>query len=284
MTDALEDLNNHLRAAEAQKQESITANLTGALRDLQNSISNTLGQLGERFTEALSASTRGQFEELAATVAGASELMRQMASQSQDTQNALAGVVELARRTTADQLAMGTNQIAELSTAMHRMMGQMREHSDASATGLSSALSSAVGEMSARIAELNDRLATSMTATAQQTSGQIQTLLQELAANSRSSAEALSAIIEQARNTTSEQLTTGKSQIADLTNHLEALMARLSHAAETSAAGVNSTMDGAVSQMATRMNELSEKLNGSITASAQSTNNAVRDVMEQAGG
>ena len=80
MVDVIEELNQQLRAAEAQKQDSIAANLTGVLENLERSIGTTLNQMGDRFSEALSGSTKGEFSELARSLTSASTLLEQMGS------------------------------------------------------------------------------------------------------------------------------------------------------------------------------------------------------------
>jgi len=196
MVDVIEELNQQLRAADAQKQDSIAANLTGVLENLERSIGTTLNQMGDRFSEALSGSTKGEFSELARSLTGASTLLEQMAAQSRATQDALTEVVGLARATTSDQLALGKSQIEELSGVLNRLMAQMTETTGSSVAGIAAALTSAVGDMSQKVAELSERMSTSMAATADRTTGAAHAVVEQAGEWTAKSTEQLNQLME----------------------------------------------------------------------------------------
>jgi hypothetical protein len=64
MVATLEELNQLLRAAEAQKQDALVNSLADMLRDIQRGMDETLRTMGERFVEALSAGATGQFDQV----------------------------------------------------------------------------------------------------------------------------------------------------------------------------------------------------------------------------
>jgi hypothetical protein len=196
MVDVIEELNQQLRAAEAKKQDSMAANLTGVLENLERSIGTTLTHMGDRFSEALSGSAKGEFSELARSLTNASALLEQMGAQSRATQDALTEVVALARTTTSDQLALGKAQVEELSSVLNRLMAQMTETTGSSVAGLSAALTLAVGDMSQKVTELSERMSSSMMTTADRATGAAHAVVEQAGQWTARSSEQLNQLVE----------------------------------------------------------------------------------------
>jgi len=96
MVSAVENLNQLMRAAEAQKQESITGSLEGLLNKLESSMTGALSQMGNRFQESLSGGAMSQFQKVTDSLSGAASLLERMNAQAMTTQVKFAEVVELA--------------------------------------------------------------------------------------------------------------------------------------------------------------------------------------------
>src|SRR5262252_1202649 len=97
MVSAIDDLNQLLRAAEAQKQESITGSLEGLLNRLEASMTGALSQMGNRFQESLSGGAMSEFEKVTDSLSGAASLLERMNAQFMTTQEKFAEVVDLAK-------------------------------------------------------------------------------------------------------------------------------------------------------------------------------------------
>ena len=110
MVTTIEDLSQLLRAAEAQKQDSITGSLGELLRRVEQSITTALGEMSTRFTESLSGSARQEFDQVINSLGGTARLLEGMNVQFQRTQSALNELVNFARNSTAEQMALGRSQ------------------------------------------------------------------------------------------------------------------------------------------------------------------------------
>jgi methyl-accepting chemotaxis protein len=118
MVRAVDDLNQLLRAAEAQRQDSIAGQIETLLRNLEQSMTSSLEQMGSRFSESLSGSATQQFDRVAESLGGTARLLEGMNAQFQTTQSALNELINFARNSTADQMALGKTQVEELTAVL----------------------------------------------------------------------------------------------------------------------------------------------------------------------
>ena len=111
MVGAIEELNQLLRATEAQKSDALTGSLDGLLQNLGHSLTSALATLSDRFAETLSGSANREFDQVVSTLGGTARLLEGMNTQFQSTQTALTELVSLARNTTVEQMALGKTQL-----------------------------------------------------------------------------------------------------------------------------------------------------------------------------
>jgi len=160
MATTIEELNQLLRAAEAQKQESLTGSIESLLRTLEESMRTSLSKMGEQFSESLSGGATQHFDEVARSLSGTAKLLQDMNTQSQGTQAGLTELVSFARSSTADQMALGKTQVEELSQVLRGLMVQLQETTGSSLSGMTAALTGVVHDLSNKVTELGDRMAT----------------------------------------------------------------------------------------------------------------------------
>jgi ABC-type transporter Mla subunit MlaD len=190
MANTIEELNQLLRAAEAQKQESITGSLEAMLGRLEESMRTTLDRMGQHFAAALSGGATQTFEESAKSLAGTGKLLADMNAQFQATQSALTELIDFARRSTAEQVALGRTQVEDLTTVLRQLMTQLEETTGSSVTRMTAALTGVVSDLSHKVSDLGDRMAHSMSASAEQaSSAAAQVVSQADAWSARSSAQ-----------------------------------------------------------------------------------------------
>jgi low affinity Fe/Cu permease len=264
MLEAVEGLNSHLRAAEAQKQESITANLTSALAELRESISVTLTEMGDRFTEALSSRATGEFDRLSEALAGAVTLINEVSAQSQASQRQLSEIISHARTATEDQLTTSRNQANELTTLLNRLLAHTTETTASSVSEISATVSAAINGMASQIGQLSDRI------------------VQQVSAQSEATHKQLSELIRRARDATNEQLGIGKSQIEQLSSALNRLMERITGTAESSVGNISASLTAATNEMSAKVAQFTDQMNTSMITSAQKTTETANAVLQQA--
>lgn len=197
MVDAVEELNRLLRAAEAQKQESITGSLEAVLRNLERSITASLEGMGERFKESLSGSAMDEFSKVTESLGGTARLLENMNVQSQTTQTALNDLVNMAKSSTAEQMALGRSQVEDLTAVLRQFMAQMNETAGASVTRMAATLTGVVHELSAKVTELGQSMATAMLENTDKATGAAAVVVQQAETWSTKSSEQLEQLVNQ---------------------------------------------------------------------------------------
>ncbi|MGH9773076.1 MAG: hypothetical protein ACRD4Q_15480, partial [Candidatus Acidiferrales bacterium] len=162
MVDAVEALNQLLRAAEAQKQESITGALAAALQHLEQSIKTSLEGMGEKFKESLSGSAKDEFGRVTETLSGAARVLENVKVQSEMTQSALTDLVNLAKSSTVEQMALGKSQVEDLTAVLRQFMVQMNETAGTSVTQMAATLTGVVHDLSTKVAGLGQQMSATM--------------------------------------------------------------------------------------------------------------------------
>jgi len=197
MVDAVEELNRLLRANEAQKQESITGSLERMLLSLERSITASLEGMGERFKESLSGSTMDEFGKVTESLGDTARLLENMNVQSQTTQTALHDLVNMAKSSTAEQMALGRSQVEDLTAVLRQFMAQMNETAGTSVTHMAATLTGVVHELSTRVTELGESMATAMQENTEKATSTAAVVVQQAETWSTKSAEQLEQLVRQ---------------------------------------------------------------------------------------
>ena len=196
MVDAVEALNQLLRAAEAQKQESITGALEAALQHLEQSIKTSLEGMGEKFKESLSGSAKDEFGRVTETLSGAARVLENVKVQSEMTQSALTDLVNLAKSSTAEQMALGKSQVEDLTAVLRQFMDQMNETAGTSVTQMAATLTGVVHDLSTNVAELGQQMAATMQENTSKATSAASVVVEQAGAWSAKSAEQLTQLLE----------------------------------------------------------------------------------------
>jgi hypothetical protein len=197
MVDAIEELNRQLRAAEAQKQESIKDSLSGLLQNLEASIASSLHSMGDRFKESLSGAAVSQFAQLTNSLGGAARVLENMNAQFQGTQSALSELVNMAKKSTAEQLALGKSQVEDLTVALSQFMQQMNETAGSSVSHMATALTAVVHELSCKVNDLVAQMAATLQKNAEQTTNAAAVVVERADRWSSRSAEQVDQLVRQ---------------------------------------------------------------------------------------
>ena len=196
MVSAIDDLNQLLRAAEAQKQESITGSLEGLLNKLEASMTGALSHMGNRFQESLSGGAMSQFEKVTDSLSGAASLLERMNVQFMTTQEKFAEVVDLAKESTSAQAQLGRAQIEELTEVLRGLMRQMNETASTSVDRMNATLAAVVHQLSQEVTGLSDKMTTSIIDSAGLATGAANEVIQKADRWSNQSAEQLRQLLE----------------------------------------------------------------------------------------
>ncbi len=170
MVAVLDELNQLLRAAEAQKQDALVNSLADMLRNIQHGMDEKLLAMGERFTESLSAGASQQFEQVLASLGTTASLLGKMNAQFETTQAALGTLVAQARDSTAEQLALGKGQVVELSEVLRQLMSQLKETTGTSVAEMHGVLGTALEQLSSKVGVLTEQMSATIRDTTERNS------------------------------------------------------------------------------------------------------------------
>jgi uncharacterized protein YukE len=196
MVSAIEELNNHIRASEAQKQESITGSLEQLSQKLGASIAGTLDQVSRRFTEAISGSAREEFSEVISSLGSTATLLEKMNAQFAGTQRAMEGLIELSQRTTTEQIQLGRTQVEELTEVLRSLMAQLNDTAGRSMSQMAATLTAVVHDLSEKVTALGDRMTSSIIDSAGLAAGAASEVIDRAAQWSTKSADQLTNLLE----------------------------------------------------------------------------------------
>ena len=288
MVEVIEDFNKLLRAAEAQKQDSIKESITGSLESLmsrlEGSMTAALGQMSSRFQASLSGGAMAQFQKVTESLSDAAGVIGRMNAQSEATQQMLSEVVALAKNSTSEQLQLGKTQITELTEVLRGLMAQLNETADTSVTRMNTTLTAVVHGLSQQVGELSEKMSNSIIDSAGLATGAANEVIQKADRWSTQSAEQLRQLLE----THHSQLDT----VNNLRAALEQSLAGFNGALErytrvsTSLEQVVANVSGAAGSLAgtaksaRETHEAVQRISGLATTQLEQLANANRDQRE----
>jgi hypothetical protein len=197
MVETIEELDRHLRAAETQKQDSITGSVSSLLQNLEGSITSSLQVMGDRFKDSLSGTATSEFARVTESLGGTAHLLATMNAQFQGTQSALEQLVTLAKNSTAEQLALGKSQVEDLTAVLRQFMVQMNESAGASVSRMAATLTGVVHDLSTKVNDLGAQMAAALEKSAEQTTNAASTVVEKADKWSARSAEQLEQLMQQ---------------------------------------------------------------------------------------
>jgi len=196
MVGAIEELNQLLRATEAQKSDAITGSLDGLLQNLGHSLTSALASLSDRFAQTLSGSANQEFDQVVSTLGGTARLLEGMNAQFQTSQTALTELVSFARNTTVEQVALGKTQVEELTAVLRGLMTQMHQATDTAVNHITTTLTAVVHDLSTRVTELGQQMSQTVTASAGEATGAARDVIEKAGQWSTRSAEQLAQLLD----------------------------------------------------------------------------------------
>ncbi len=162
MTEAIAGLARQSQEAEERKQEAIAESLQSMLLEMQHSIASALEGMGHGFKEALAAGAKDGFGRVAESLGETERLLQGMNAQFQTAHSAFGELVEMARSSNAQQIAISKSQVEGLTAALRQAMVQMNESAGASMTRIAGALTGVMHELSVSVKDLKQGMAASM--------------------------------------------------------------------------------------------------------------------------
>ncbi len=196
MISTIDELNQLLRKAEEQKQDSIVAQLESLLKNLEQSIVSTLQKMGTSFTDSLSGTTMSEFDKIASSLSGTSDLLSNMNGQFLATQAALNDLVKLAKTSTAEQVALGQSQVESLTTVLRDLMVQLKETTGSSVVEMSATLTAVTHNLSEKVSQLGEHMTQAIKESSDNAASAAQEVIYKAGVWTSKSAEQLDKLVE----------------------------------------------------------------------------------------
>ena len=152
--------------------------------------------MGAKFTESLSGATMGEFVKVADSLGGAARLLENMNTQFQTTQAGLSELVNFAKNSTAEQMALGKTQVEELTAVLRGLMIKMEETTGSSVSRIANALGAMVHDLSTKVSELGEQMKNTMLDSAGKATNAATTVIQQVDTWSSQNSEKLSQLID----------------------------------------------------------------------------------------
>lgn len=167
MAAAVENLSTVLRTQQERNQESTNEQLKELLLGFEKSLQASLEGLAVGFNDSLSTSAREQFADVAVSLNSTGVLLEGMNAQFLQNQNVLRDLIDLARNTKTDQMAIGRSQAEQLTALLTELMGRLQEKTGQSiefiettmrtvTTGISDSVSNLTAHMAAKVQESSE--------------------------------------------------------------------------------------------------------------------------------
>ncbi|MBF0506356.1 MAG: methyl-accepting chemotaxis protein [Nitrospirae bacterium] len=191
MVKTVDEITRLLRKAEEQKQDSIAAQLEALLKNVEQSIVSALRNMGSSFTDSLSRSTMDQFNKVANSLAGTSDLLNNMNGQLSGTQAAFNDLISLAKSSTAEQIALGQSQVEALTSVLRELMIQLKETTGSTVTDMSATLTAVTHNLSQKVTELGEQMSRTIRESSDNAAGAAQDVIRKAGDWTSRSAEQL---------------------------------------------------------------------------------------------
>src|SRR5262249_50218168 len=131
------------------------------------------------------------------SLSGAARLLENMNVQFQMTQSTLNDLVNMAKTSTTEQIALGRSQVEDLTAVLRQFMVQMNETAGASVTRMAGTLTGVIHELSTRVAELGRSVADTMEENANKATSAASVVVERAGTWSAKSAQQLEELIKQ---------------------------------------------------------------------------------------
>jgi hypothetical protein len=196
MVAAIDELNELLRAAEAQKHESMTEQIGALLKSLEQSMASSLERMGDQFNTSLSGTAHTQFENVTASLTSTAVLLEQMNNQFAANQAVLSDLINTAKATTAEQMQTGQARVEELTGVLRELMIQLQSQAGESIGTIERTLAAVTLDLSNKVTDLTVQMASMVEDASERSTKSAKDILDQAGNLSSRSAEQLSHLLE----------------------------------------------------------------------------------------
>jgi hypothetical protein len=196
MTVVVENLSSILKTEQERSRESTNEQLKALLLNFDGSLRASLEGLALRFNDTLTNSTKGQFDEVAASLSGSGLLLEQMNTQFLQNQNVLRDLIDLARNTTTEQMAIGHSQVEQLTAVLAGLMVKLEEKTGESIGSMEQTMSAVTANISDKVGDLTAHMAAKVQESTESSTRGAKLLLEEAGALNARTALQLAQLLE----------------------------------------------------------------------------------------
>ena len=244
---------------EIAEESKILKNLSSGLalnlnQGLAEAIGPAMERMAARFNESLTGATQGQFGQISESLGTTALLLQGMNSQFSLTGNVLNELMDMAKRTVADETANRENHIEQVTGVVGDLMGKLQDHAGESVGSMEKALAAITCDMSRKMTELSTQMASVIEKTSERSAGSAKEVLDQAGSLTARSAEQLAMLLEShsaemakvddlktALDGTLRQFATSIGRYSEMTDNLEKLTTEV-NTSVTSLAGITKSV------------------------------------------
>lgn len=127
MITVLMQMNELLREAEHNKQDTISEQLQTLLKNIESAIVDSLSHMAQDFNNSISGSTMTQFQHVAETLGGTGVMLGKMNSQFEQSQEEMRTLIALTKDNFEKQLEVGQSQIVNIAAVLNKLSDNMKK-------------------------------------------------------------------------------------------------------------------------------------------------------------
>jgi hypothetical protein len=184
-----------------EEESGLLRNLSSGLSlNLNQSLAEVVGPALEkmtgRFTESLIGASQGQFGQIAESLGTTALLLQGMNSQFSLAGNALSDMMDLTKRTLANEAANHDGQIEQVTGVVGDLMEKLQGHAGESVGAMEKAVTAITCDMSRKITELSGQMAAVIEKTSAKSAGSAKEVLDQAASLTARNAEQLALLLK----------------------------------------------------------------------------------------
>jgi hypothetical protein len=196
MASAIEDLTRVATKVQEEDRDVADERLSAVLTSFGQSLQLSLEKMAERFNDSLVETTHREFSGISHSLSTMVTLLQKANEQLTSNQLSFNDLVNLAKGTTADEIASRRGQIEQLTEVVSDLMVKVQERTEESTGSMERTIAAITSDMSKKMLDLSAQMARVVVQTSENSTTRAREVLDQAGSLSSRSAEQLARLLE----------------------------------------------------------------------------------------
>ncbi len=196
MAFAVTDLSRTVRELETEKRDATDDRLAPLFRDFAQSLDASFEKMAGQLNDSGAAGTRRELSRISDSLSTTVTLLQEVNGQLVTNQTAFNDLINLARNTTADEVASRQGQIEQLTGVVGELMVKLQEKTEESTGSMQRAIAAITCDMSSKVLDLSAQMAGVIEKASEKSNSTTRKLMDHAGSLSARSAEQLAQLFE----------------------------------------------------------------------------------------